>query len=92
MDSRIPSAATSRLTPATLRELAARHGIRPRKSLGQHFLIEPALARRIVELADVRPHDRVVEAGVSRGPAVQGVPTATPEGRRQTWLPRPSRW
>jgi 16S rRNA (adenine1518-N6/adenine1519-N6)-dimethyltransferase len=62
--SRSPS---SGLTPSALRALAARHGIRPRKALGQHFLIEPALARRIAELADVGPGDRVVEVGAGLG-------------------------
>ena len=53
-----PSAGRSpSLTPSSLRSLAARHGIRPRKALGQHFLIEPSLARRITELAGVGPGD-----------------------------------
>ena len=47
--------------------MAARHGIRPRKSLGQHFLIEPALARRIVEIAAVGPEARVLEIGAGLG-------------------------
>jgi 16S rRNA (adenine1518-N6/adenine1519-N6)-dimethyltransferase len=47
--------------------LAERHGVRPRKSLGQHFLIEPALARRIAELADVGPESRVLEVGAGLG-------------------------
>jgi 16S rRNA (adenine1518-N6/adenine1519-N6)-dimethyltransferase len=59
--------AGARLTPGSLRALAARHGIRPKKSLGQHFLIEPALAKRIVELAEVGPDDRVVEIGAGLG-------------------------
>ena len=62
-----PSTAGPRLTPASLRALAARHRIRPKKSLGQHFLIEPALARRIVELAEIRPEHRVVEVGAGLG-------------------------
>src|SRR2546422_1589413 len=65
--SRSPGSAGFTLTPSALRELAARHGIRPRKSLGQHFLIEPALARRIVALADVGPGDHVVEVGPGLG-------------------------
>jgi 16S rRNA (adenine1518-N6/adenine1519-N6)-dimethyltransferase len=56
-----------RLTPSALRALAARHGIRPRKSLGQHFLLEPSLARRIVEEAGVSAGDRVVEVGPGLG-------------------------
>ncbi len=67
MGGRTPSTAGPRLTPASLRALAARHGIRPKKSLGQHFLIEPALARRIVELAEVGADDRVVEIGAGLG-------------------------
>jgi len=55
------------LTPTSLRSLAARHGIRPRKALGQHFLIESSLARRITELAGVGPGDRVVEVGPGLG-------------------------
>ena len=47
--------------------MAARHGIRPRKSLGQHFLIEPALARRIVEIAEVGPEAAVLEIGAGLG-------------------------
>jgi 16S rRNA (adenine1518-N6/adenine1519-N6)-dimethyltransferase len=59
--------AAAGLTPSAVRALARRHGIRPRKTLGQHFLIEPALARRIVELAGVGPGDRVVEVGPGLG-------------------------
>jgi 16S rRNA (adenine1518-N6/adenine1519-N6)-dimethyltransferase len=50
-----------------VRRLAALHGIRPRKALGQHFLIEPRLAQRIVELAGVGPGDRVLEIGAGLG-------------------------
>ncbi|MDP9340698.1 MAG: 16S rRNA (adenine(1518)-N(6)/adenine(1519)-N(6))-dimethyltransferase RsmA [Actinomycetota bacterium] len=50
-----------------LRTLAARHGLRPSKSLGQHFLADPNLARRIVALAEVGPADRVVEVGAGLG-------------------------
>lgn len=66
MEKGTPSAGV-RLTPASLRDLAARHGIHPKKALGQHFLIEPVLARRIVELADIGPQDRVVEVGAGLG-------------------------
>jgi 16S rRNA (adenine1518-N6/adenine1519-N6)-dimethyltransferase len=55
------------LTPSALRALAARHGIRPRKSFGQHFLIEPSLARRIAELAGIGPGTHVVEVGAGLG-------------------------
>jgi 16S rRNA (adenine1518-N6/adenine1519-N6)-dimethyltransferase len=55
------------LTPSSLRSLAERHGIRPRKALGQHFLIDANLARRIAQLAEVGPGDRVVEVGPGLG-------------------------
>ena len=50
-----------------LRELARRHGIRPTKSLGQNFLIDPNLARAVAVEADIGPGDRVVEVGAGLG-------------------------
>ncbi|HZD17272.1 MAG TPA: 16S rRNA (adenine(1518)-N(6)/adenine(1519)-N(6))-dimethyltransferase RsmA [Actinomycetota bacterium] len=50
-----------------LRSLAERHGIRPRKSLGQHFLADPNLARAIVADARIREGDRVLEVGAGLG-------------------------
>ena len=35
--------------------------------MGQHFLIEPRLAERIVQLAEIGPGDRVVEVGAGLG-------------------------
>ncbi|MGI8617327.1 MAG: rRNA adenine N-6-methyltransferase family protein, partial [Actinomycetota bacterium] len=50
-----------------LRALADRHGIRPKRSLGQHFLIDPNLARAIASDAGVGPGDQVVEVGARTG-------------------------
>jgi 16S rRNA (adenine1518-N6/adenine1519-N6)-dimethyltransferase len=50
-----------------LRALADRHGIRPKRSLGQHFLIDPNLARAIASDAGVGPGDHVVEIGAGLG-------------------------
>ena len=44
-----------------------RHGLHPRKALGQHFLIDPNTTRRIVDAAGVGPGDRVVEIGAGVG-------------------------
>jgi 16S rRNA (adenine1518-N6/adenine1519-N6)-dimethyltransferase len=55
------------LGAGTIRDLAARHGIRPSKALGQHFLIDPNLARSIARDAGVGPRDRVVEVGAGLG-------------------------
>jgi 16S rRNA (adenine1518-N6/adenine1519-N6)-dimethyltransferase len=56
-----------RLGRRALKELAARHGVRPAKALGQHFLADPNLGRRIVSLAGVGRGDRVVEVGAGLG-------------------------
>ena len=50
-----------------VRDLAARHGIRPSRSLGQHFLIDPNLARAIAAEAGAGPGVRVVEVGAGLG-------------------------
>lgn len=44
-----------------------RHGLSPHKSLGQNFLIEPALADRIVAAAALTPDDIVLEIGPGPG-------------------------
>lgn len=41
--------------------------MRPKKSLGQHFLIDKNIAKKIVELARVGPEDTVVEIGPGKG-------------------------
>src|SRR2546428_14012905 len=55
------------LGAAELRALADRHGIAPRRSLGQHFLLDPNVARAIVRDAGIGPGDRVVEIGAGLG-------------------------
>ena len=41
--------------------------LKARKELGQNFLKEPSLALKIVELADIRPTDAVLEIGAGLG-------------------------
>jgi 16S rRNA (adenine1518-N6/adenine1519-N6)-dimethyltransferase len=55
------------VTPSEVRDLLARHGIRPSKALGQNFLTDPNTARRIVRLAAIAPGDLVVEVGPGVG-------------------------
>ncbi|HEY7668662.1 MAG TPA: 16S rRNA (adenine(1518)-N(6)/adenine(1519)-N(6))-dimethyltransferase RsmA [Actinomycetota bacterium] len=47
--------------------MADRHGIVPSKALGQHFLIDPNLARAIASDAGVGTGDRVLEIGAGLG-------------------------
>jgi 16S rRNA (adenine1518-N6/adenine1519-N6)-dimethyltransferase len=49
------------------RELLARHGLRPKKSWGQNFLVDPSVRQRIVGAAQVQPDDVVVEIGAGLG-------------------------
>jgi 16S rRNA (adenine1518-N6/adenine1519-N6)-dimethyltransferase len=46
---------------------AKAHGIQPRKSLGQNFLVDEHVTRRIVDAADVQPGDLVIEIGPGLG-------------------------
>lgn len=48
-------------------ELLERHGLSTRKALGQHFLADPNLIRKMVAVAGVGPGDRVIEIGVGTG-------------------------
>ena len=55
------------LTPATVHTLLDAHGLRPKRSLGQNFLVDPNTARRVVALADLSPHTPVLEIGPGLG-------------------------
>ncbi len=55
------------LSPADVHALLQRHGLRPSKALGQHFLADPNTARRIVRLADLADDEPVVEVGPGLG-------------------------
>lgn len=55
------------LGPVQIRELAERLGVRPTKTLGQNFVIEPAAVRKIVADSGVTAGTRVVEVGPGLG-------------------------
>jgi 16S rRNA (adenine1518-N6/adenine1519-N6)-dimethyltransferase len=38
-----------------------------RRSLGQHYLVDPEVVSRIVELAQIKPSERVLEIGTGKG-------------------------
>jgi 16S rRNA (adenine1518-N6/adenine1519-N6)-dimethyltransferase len=54
-----------------IRRLLSESGIRLTKSLGQNFLHDGNQLRRIVELADLRRSDRVLEIGPGLGPLTE---------------------
>ena len=54
-------------TPGQLRRLMGAERLRPRKSLSQHFLTDPAALDAIVDAAELRRGDRVVEIGPGLG-------------------------
>ncbi len=61
------------LTRRQTQDLLDRHGLRPSKARGQHFLVEPATVARVVRLAGVGPGDRVVEVGAGLGHLTLGL-------------------
>lgn len=55
------------MTAARIRHLMGEHALRPRRSLGQHFVADPNTVRRIVRLAGVGAGSRVLEIGAGLG-------------------------
>jgi len=55
------------LTRTEALSLLQKFEIRPKKSLGQNFVVEPNTIRQIVELAGVEPDDYVLEIGPGLG-------------------------
>lgn len=54
-------------TPGQLRRILREEGLRPRKALSQNFLTDAAALDEIVEAAELRSGDRVVEVGPGLG-------------------------
>lgn len=76
---RVSTAEHASFGAGALRALAERHGIRPKRSLGQHFLIDPNLARAIAADAGVGQGDRVVEIGAGLGSLTRALAEAGAE-------------
>ena len=71
------SAAGPLLGPAEIRELADRAGIRPTKTLGQNFVIDPNTIRRIVAEAHLSRDEHVLEVGPGLGSLTLGLLAAS---------------
>jgi 16S rRNA (adenine1518-N6/adenine1519-N6)-dimethyltransferase len=61
------------LGPAEIRRLADEVGLRPTKTLGQNFLLDPNTVRRIVRTSSVTADDVVVEVGPGLGSLTLGL-------------------
>ncbi|MDO4919624.1 16S rRNA (adenine(1518)-N(6)/adenine(1519)-N(6))-dimethyltransferase RsmA [Kocuria sp.] len=61
------------LGPAEIRDLAQTAGIRPTKTLGQNFVIDPNTIRRIVAEARLSPEEHVLEVGPGLGSLTLGL-------------------
>jgi 16S rRNA (adenine1518-N6/adenine1519-N6)-dimethyltransferase len=55
------------LTPGRVRALLDRHGLRPSKALGQHYLADPNTARKVARLGGAGPAGTVLEVGPGLG-------------------------
>ncbi len=55
------------------RELLRRHGIRPDKRLGQHFLVEPKHLRKVLAAAELSGGESVLEIGAGIGTLTVGL-------------------
>jgi len=71
-----PSPALSNHGAKATAQLLEQFGLRPDKSLGQHFLVDPNQIDRIVRLAGVSAGDHVVEVGPGLGALTAGLADA----------------
>jgi len=61
---------------AEVKALLSRHGLRPQRRLGQHFLVEPTIVDKIVAVADLEPDSAVVEVGAGTGTLTRALAAA----------------
>lgn len=62
-----PAVDSGLLSAADIRRLAEKFGVKPTKTWGQNFVIDPNTVRKIVRLAGVSESDDVVEVGPGLG-------------------------
>lgn len=54
-------------SPRVVQEILARHGLRPNKQLGQNFLVDENILKKIIAAAELGPEDTVLEIGPGIG-------------------------
>src|SRR5450432_1772808 len=59
------------MTLTEMRSLLAKRDIQLTRSLGQNFLHDQNQLRKIVEAAELSPHDKVLEIGPGLGPLTE---------------------
>jgi 16S rRNA (adenine1518-N6/adenine1519-N6)-dimethyltransferase len=62
-----------------LRDVISRHGLSSRKSLGQHFLLDPAICARIAQIAGPMAGRHVLEVGPGPGGLTRALLAGTAE-------------
>ena len=67
MESNRPDRFSPYSTPSATREVLERHGLYTKYGLGQNFLVNDDVIRKIIELADVQPVDHILEVGPGIG-------------------------
>jgi len=60
-------------SPSVVRKILKERGIYPRKRLGQHFLCDENVLGKIVEAAELKRQDRVLEIGAGLGTLTQAI-------------------
>ncbi len=71
-----PAALEAMHTTRELRELLRAHNLRLQKRLGQNYLIDPNLTRRLIESCHLTPADTVIEIGAGLGALTEGLARA----------------
>lgn len=67
------------VSPASVREILRRRGIRPNRRRGQNFLVDANLMAKVVQAAELRPEEGVLEIG----PGLGGLTRALAEQARR---------
>ncbi len=57
----------------TTRELLSSYNLHPKKRLGQNFLVDKTVLRRIVAAAELSPTDKILEIGCGLGVLTQAL-------------------
>ncbi len=60
-------------SPREVRSVLAAHGLAPRRKLGQNYLVDRNILHAILDAAELRPDDHVLEVGPGLGALTEGL-------------------